>query len=313
MRISFREADWEALARLWADFHPDQYRVDADLLRMNTVESPVFDWGASAIEVVDNETLGFVAVKRPASPKLWPGPHTDRYHLCALAYREPEIGIDLMAQAKQTVRNRGGNELVFGMDSRHFWPGCPDECQNLCSFLMVEGFEKSGGHFDLERDLADYDVPVKEIPTVKFREATEADVPALTAFLSKEFPGRWRHDVLDKVKLEGAASTCFGAFEADRMLGFALIQDWRHKLPIGGAVWRASLGEKWGSLGPIGVSKDERGRGLGDALLGSALQNLKKRGAQRCIIDWTTLEDFYGRHGFQITRRYKTATLKLDP
>jgi predicted N-acetyltransferase YhbS len=312
MRISFREADWEALARLWADYYPEAYRVDADLLRMHTVECPTFDWGASTIEVMDNETLGFVAIKKSPNPNLWPGNNVDAYHLSAIAYNTPETGIDLMAQAKRTVINRGGNKLIFGMDSRHFFPGCPDDCHNLCSFLMVEGFEKGGGHFDLERNLADYEMPVKPNPALKFREVTEADVPALQTFLAKEFPGRWRHDVLDKVKVEGAASTCFGAFEGGRMLGFALIQDWRHKLPIGGGVWRSALGEKWGSLGPIGVAAEERGRGVGHSLLGSALANLKGRSVDRCIIDWTGLDEFYGKHGFEVTRRYKSASLKLD-
>lgn len=312
MRISFRDADWEALARLWADFYPNRYLVDADLLRQNTVECPVFDWGASVIEVMDDETLGFVAVKKSANPSLWDGPNQDTYHLSAIAYREPETGVDLMTQAKRTVSDRGGQRLMFGMDSRHFFPGCPDDCQSLCSFLMVEGFEKTGGHFDLERDMADYEMPVEPTPGIQFRELTEADVPKLRSFFEREFPGRWRHDVLDKVATEGAANTCFGAFEGGRLLGFALIQDWRHKRPIGGAVWRASLGEKWGSLGPIGVAAEDRRRGIGHALLGSALTNLKNRGVGRCIIDWTTLGDFYGKHGFEVTRRYKTAALKLE-
>ena len=63
MRNSFRDADWDALARLWAEFYPPKYHVDAALLKQNTVECPVFDWGASVIEVMDDETLGFVAVK----------------------------------------------------------------------------------------------------------------------------------------------------------------------------------------------------------------------------------------------------------
>ncbi len=312
MRISFREADWGALARLWAEFYPERYHVDAALLKQNTVGSPTFDWGASCIEIYDDETRGFVAIKRSPNPSLWPGPNQDTFYLSALAYKEPEVGVDLMTQAKRTLRNRGGQRLLFGTDSRHFFPGCPEDCGSLCSFLMVEGFEKSGDHFDLERDLRDYEPPAELTPGVKFREVTEADVEATRAFLQREFPGRWTHDVLDKVKIEGAANTCYGCFEGGRMLGFALIQDWRHKQPIGGGVWRAGLGEKWGSLGPIGVAKEERGRGIGHSLLGAALTNLKGRGVQRCIIDWTTLGDFYGRHGFEITRRYQMASLKLD-
>ncbi|HVT13042.1 MAG TPA: GNAT family N-acetyltransferase [Fimbriimonadaceae bacterium] len=312
MRISFRDADWDALARLWADFYPERYHVDANLLRINTVESPVFDWGASAIEVMDDETLGFVIVKRPATPMLWKGPNQDTYHIGAIAYREPETGVDLMTQAKRAVADRGAMQLLFGMDSRHFFPGCPEDCHNLCSFLMVEGFEKTGGHFDLERDLGDYVMPVEPAAGVEYRMASESDLQSLKAFFEEEFPGRWRHDVLEKISVEGADKTCFGAFEGKRAVGFALIQDWTHRQPIGGAVWHQALGEKWGALGPIGVAESERGRGLGHSVLGMALSNLKSRGVRNCIIDWTTLEEFYGRHGFQISRRYKAASLRLD-
>ncbi len=312
MRITFREADWEALARLWAKFYPPRYHVDADLLKLNTVECPVFDWGASSIEVMDNETLGFVMVKKPSNPELWAGPNQDTYHISSIAYHEPETGIDLMAQAKRIVGNRGASRLLFGMDSQHFFPGCPEDCPNLCSFLMVEGFEKSGGHFDLERDLSDYEMPVKPTPGIAFREATEADTSALKSFLEREFPGRWKHDTLAKVKAEGISNTVYGAFEGGRMLGFAVTQNWRHKRPIGGAVWHVSLGDKWGALGPIGVARDDRGRGIGHSLLGSALANLKNRGVHGCIIDWTGLDEFYGRHGFKVTRRYQAASLRLD-
>jgi len=104
----------------------------------------------------------------------------------------------------------------------------------------------------------------------------------------------------------------FGLFKGETLDGFALIQDWQNKTPIGGAVWRNDLGEKWGSLGPIGVSKSIRGHGYGHALLGEALMELKKRGAQRTIIDWTGLIDFYGKHGFETARTYKSMTLLLN-
>jgi len=261
---------------------------------------------------MDEDTLGFVAIKRSANPALWAGKGQDTFHLSAICYREPEIGIDLLSEAKRVIRERGGYRLAFGTDSGHFWPGLPLDCAKTASFLMIEGFESGGdGYFDLERNLTTYHRVVDPTPGVAFREVQDADLPALRQFLTTEFPGRWRHDTLYKVKEEGAAQTCFGAFDDGRLLGFALIQDWRHRRPIGGAVWRSALGERWGSLGPIGVAKGERGRGLGHALLGEALMNLKGRGVERCIIDWTTLDQFYGRHGFEITRRYQYAELKL--
>lgn len=311
MRIDFRNADFEGLAALWNQYYPPHFQIDAYLLKQNTVDSPTFDWGASAIEVCDNEIWGFVAVKKSPNPTLYTGPNGDTSHLSALAYTEPEVGVDLLGRAKATLRDRGIQNLLFGMDSRHFFPGCPEEVPNLCTFLMVEGFEKSGDHFDLERDLQDYQNPVPLVGGIQYREATEGDMPSVKTFFAQEFPARWRYDVFQKIQAEGVSNTLFGAFEGGRMIGFALLQDWRHQLPMAGGVWRKSLGEKWGSLGPIGMAESERGRGIGDSLLGAALTNLKGRGVRRCIIDWTTLERFYGKHGFAITRRYKKANLRL--
>jgi hypothetical protein len=45
--------------------------------------------------------------------------------------------------------------------------------------------------------------------------------------------------------------------------------------------------------------------------LGEALSELKRRGVRPSIIDWTGLVDFYGKHGFEPTRRYREMSLTL--
>lgn len=312
MRQTFHHANFEALAGVWNEFYSEPFHVDAQLLEQNTVKSPVFDWGVSQIEVdAAGQVLGFVAFKRSAAG-LYKGPSIDQAHLSAMAYREPRIAVDLMAEAKRILRNRGVNRIHFGGDSRHFWPGCPVECGGICGFLMVEGFEDQGECFDLERNLADYAPPRPLTGGFEYRTlSSDDDVVALRVFLEEEFPGRWRHDVLDKIRNEGDPGCVFAAFEGSKVVGFAVIQDSTSKVPVGGAVWRNALGPNWGALGPIGVASDKRGLGLGHAVLGAALLELKKRGVQRCIIDWTTLDKFYGEHGFEITRRYKASSLRL--
>lgn len=309
MRHTFRNVDFERLAHFWNGFYPERYRIDAEILRQKTVECPAFDWGASGVVVADGEILGFAVIKKAAT-SLYAGPDKDTAHLAALAYREAEYGIDLIADVKRLLRNRGVNRLVFGADANHFFPGCPTDCPSIQGFLMVEGFEATGEVVDLERDLTGYENPSPLPAGDEYRLLTERDVPSLEAFLSREFPGRWRHDVLNQVKIQGAA-TVFGLLRDGKVEGFALLQDASQKNPVGGAVWRNDLGPNWGSLGPIGISRSLRGQGSGHALLGEALANLRDRGVQRCIIDWTTLVDFYGRHGFEPTRRYRSLSLRL--
>ncbi|HJP82007.1 MAG TPA: GNAT family N-acetyltransferase, partial [Fimbriimonadaceae bacterium] len=116
---------------------------------------------------------------------------------------------------------------------------------------------------------------------------------------------------LEKIDVEGP-NCVYCAVRDQKVYGFALLQRSSDKLPIGGAVWRNSLGEIWGSLGPIGIAKELRGNGLGHGLLGKALEHLRDLGVRRCIIDWTTLDAFYGRHGFEIARRYRPSQLRIS-
>jgi len=310
MKHSFRTVDLDRLVEFWNQFYPSRYRIDVDLLRTHTVDSPTFDWGASCVEEADGEILAFVLVKKsPAS--LYAGSDRDVAHLSAIGYCDANYGVDMLSDLKQLLRNRGCNRLTFGQDSLHFFPGCPEDFPQLTSFLMVEGFGDGGVACDLERDLGDYENTFKDPDGDEFRVVEAKDVRALEAFLTREFPGRWRYDVMSKVKIDGPGCVV-ALFHGDQIDGFALIQGETNKVPVGGAVWRNDLGEHWGSLGPIGVSKALRGKGSGHALLGNALAELRKRGARQSIIDWTGLLDFYGRHGFVVTRRYHYMALSLS-
>ena len=312
MRQSFKQADFQALASLWNEFYPAEYAVDAELLEINTVRSSVFDWGLSQIEVDERgEVQAFVSFKRSAA-SLFKGPSVDQAHLSAIAYRDPRLAVDLVADAKRILRNRGVNRLHFGADSRHFWPGCPVDCGAMCGFLMVEGFEDQGEVFDLERDISNYRLPQAAPDDFEYRPLqSEDDVVALRVFFEAQFPGRWMHDTLEKIDVDGPGCV-YCAVRDQKVYGFALLQRSVDNLPIGGAVWRNALGENWGSLGPIGIAKELRGNGLGHGLLGKALEHLRDSGVRRCIIDWTTLDAFYGRHGFEITRRYRPSQLRIS-
>lgn len=316
MRLSWQHADFEALASLWNSTVPAKYPIDAELLKQNTIDSPVFDWGASAIEVMDDQILGFIAVKRSANPQLYRGPSYDQSHISALVCVNGESGVDLIAHAKGVLRPRGVDKLVFGQDSRHFWPGCPTDCPRLTSLLMVSGFEPSADAHDLESDLSAYDDSAYDEALTKasarVRICTDTDRPALSQFLRKEFPGRWEYDVKHKIEVEARTDFVMLLDVAGSIEGFALLQNASHRVPIAGATWRGSLGQNWATLGPIGVSRGVRGKGLGDALLGKSLGTLRDSGHRRCLIDWTTLVDWYGKHGFTVTRTYTPMTLRLD-
>ena len=184
MRVGFQNADFDALAELWARVHPERYRVTPALLRANTTGSRLFDWGASFIESVAGAPVGFTAVKRPAT-RFYKGPDKDQAHLTGIAFDDPAVGIDLMAATKQVLRDRGIYRLRFGQDTSHFFPGCPSDCQALRDFLIVAGFEEGEAIVDLERDLEGY---APSAGTLDVLKAWSADAPPELG------PGEARHD-----------------------------------------------------------------------------------------------------------------------
>lgn len=312
MITDWRDVDLNKVLDLWNSFYPEQYQIDLEVLRINTIESPTFDWGASLLDLDFEDMLRAFTVIKRSPAKFHKVADGDAMHLSAMAFTDPLQMVDLFGESKRIMRERGTTTVLFGMDSRHFWPGVPVDKPRLNDFLMVEGFAMSGEYFDLERDLTDY-VPPKELPTedVEFRVLNDDDHQLLARFFDREFPGRWRYDIMTKIEKEGCHSGIVGLFHKDAIHGFASIQDSSCKYPIGGAVWRKSLGENWGTLGPIGVSQKVRGLGWGGAMLSAGLLELQSRGVKRCLIDWTTLDEFYGKHGFKKTRIYRAGKLLI--
>ncbi|HEY3783185.1 MAG TPA: hypothetical protein VGL56_19065 [Fimbriimonadaceae bacterium] len=319
MLVGFHHTPLDALAELWNACLPEGYKISEKQLRQNTVESPVFDWGASVVLIdYDAKPEGFVIVKQSAS-RLYKGPQADTAHISAIVCPNNETGVDLLSFVKNNLRNRGLYQITFGQDSRHFFAGCPMDYTTLKDLLTVEGFVAGGEYWDLQSDLKEWQ-PLKPAidrikagpEKVKVEPVKHDQIDHLEDFLKREFPQRWRYDTMGKIKTEGRADFVYALWVNGRVEGFALTQDAAQELLIAGAVFHEGLGTDWCTLGPIGVSQGIRGRGLGDSLLAASLLGLKERGKGMCTIDWTTLKDWYGKHGFEVSRSYASYTLKLE-
>lgn len=301
--------DYDVLFDLHERTSPPKYRLTKQLFRTHLKESSLLDLSASKWLVFNRTLIGAAAIKKPA-----PFQDQSQAHLSFLGFQHFDALRELMPLVIEDLKGQGFQKLVFGQDSRHFFPGVPEDWTELGQILEELGFEFVNSQVDVERELATYEPPIGVLDALgeEFvpRPCTAEDLVSMTEFFDREFPGRWKHDTLEKWNLDSPA-TVMGLFQGEVCQGFALIQQDGAQLPIGGAVWGQSLGPSWGSLGPIGISKDLRGRGLGDAFLAASLLELQKRGAKRTIIDWTTLVDYYGKHGFEVTRRYRSMTLML--
>lgn len=305
--------DLELAEALIEKVTPEPFVIGRDLLKSHMMDSTLLDLEASRWATFNRELRAFICIKSSAS-SLFAGPDPLQAHLSLCVFDDPQYAQGLLDRAVEILKNRGIQKLIFGQDSLHIFPGCPVDHPVLMDFLVQNGFEFQSDQVDLERDMSSYVVPAGVLdPLVEpysVRECSPEDLPALMAFFEAEFAGRWKYDITTKWNLNGP-ETVIGLFEGLVCHGFALLQQDGCILPIGGAVWKRALGPGWGSLGPIGISKSVRGKGLGDALLGRSLEILRDRGAKRSIIDWTTLIDFYGKHGFTPDRKYKALVKPL--
>ncbi|MBL8059638.1 MAG: GNAT family N-acetyltransferase [Chthonomonas sp.] len=302
--------DYDVLFDLHERTSPNKFRLTKALFESHLRQSALLDMSASKWLVFNRSLVAAAAIKKAA-----PFQEPTQAHLSILCFQHFDAVRELMVPVVESLKAQGVQKLLFGQDSRHFFPGAPEDWTELGQILVELGFQFINNQVDLERDISTYEAPAGSLEALAgdefvVRPCEASDLMSLSAFFEGEFPGRWKHDTLEKWNLD-SPSTVIGLFRGTDCAGFALVQQDGTALPIGGAVWGQSLGASWGSLGPIGIAKDLRGRGLGDALLASALLVLQSRGARQTIIDWTTLVDYYGKHGFAVTRRYRSLVLDL--
>ena len=267
------------------------------------------------LEFQNGELAGFVCIASPSKPYR-PNDTTGHVRLLAVHpdFQRRGIGTGLLSWAEQTLQSRGANKISIGTEPQHFFPGIPLE-ENLpitleirtpenalLEFFAHRGFEISNG---VSNDLAtELDVlPKLELPD--HARIVQSDVESVLAFVRQEFPGRWVYDtnfVLQRAEHQHLALEVDG-----RIMGFALIGLRSDPAMLPSSLW---LTEDCG-LGPMGVSSALRGQGLGLALLIAAMHKLKSRGGTRMGIDWTGVQVFYQKAGFEVVRRYRHASKNL--
>ena len=214
------------------------------------------------------------------------------------------IGSELLAWAENSLREQGCTGAKLGGGLRPFAAGYPAELGNE-GFFRRRGFRARAGSeyvWDVARDLSDY-AATRRRDDAAIRPAQPGDENRLLEFLEREFPNRWRFAFQEFRREGGRISDWVVLLTGRGVDGFARLTFEDSVQPLG-RFYPHSLPRPWGQLGPIGVSKDLRGKGYGGALLDVSLGHLRERGVRGCIIDWTDLVDFYSRFGFKPYRQY---------
>lgn len=258
------------------------------------------------------EPVGFVlASALPAAPLVNPTREgwIDAIAVLPEAQRQG-VGGALLAWATGWLREQGCAGARLGGGLRPFVVGLP-ETLDSAGFFARRGFVTFAEPCDLAANLATYTPPpdVREVDAA-VRPAQRGQEQALLDFLRREFPGRWRFEAEEHLRLGGRISDYMLLWTERGVDGCCVLtfgDSWR---PLE-RFYPYALPRPWGQLGSVGVSADCRGRGCGLALLDAALRRLHNNGVNGCVIDWVRRADFYEKFGFSVYRRYLTMTLEL--
>jgi predicted N-acetyltransferase YhbS len=147
---------------------------------------------------------------------------------------------------------------------------------------------------------------------ITLRSARNGEERAIMEFLAREFHGGWEYEAGRYLQAGGDPSDILLALAGAVIAGFCRTFTGDSLLLGGSTHWFPLLRERWGGLGPMGISAAFRGRGLGLALLRYSVGSLKRRGVSDAVIDWTVLRDFYARVGFAVWKQYWQGSKPLE-
>lgn len=309
----------QEIMALWnASFGPE-FQLSEGLWRQNTANDPSFQ--PSDLLYVRNgpegEILGFVLAKIFRDAANHPGERLDKYdghgYIAAIAvrpeYRRRGIGRNLLKRAEKYLAEQGATHLYVGESFRHFFPGVPVHLPEAKAFFEKAGYDLTIIEVDLDGPLdpAAYEPAIAATKKMTFRQGQPGEEAALLKFVNRVFPGRWHYDTRLMLQQGGRIEDVTLVIDPQGEIQGFLWSYQPGSQNIGpGRFWLHNEPE-WGGIGPLGLSKENRGLGAGLGVVAAGMRHLHQQGLKYARIDWTTLVDFYGKLGFKPSLTYQRA------
>ena len=208
------------------------------------------------------------------------------------------------AETERSANLKSGGRIQVGGGIRPFAPG-PLADSAAEAFFLACGYDYAEEPFgwDVARSLSDYQSPpLREAPAAA-RPGQPGQEAELLSFLAKEFPGRWHWQAERFLEEGGRISDYMLLWTQEGVQGSCRLTFEDSVNPID-RFYPYGLPRPWAQLGSIGVSAHLRGLGMGLLLLDAGLRRLHNSGINGCVIDWTTLLDFYAKCGFRPYRKW---------
>ncbi len=319
---AFAPADTDPVLRLWETTIGARYPLRADVLELSLAADPTTTVRAAVAEVDDGVAgFAFAGACLGEQPELESLRHGLWLQAVVVSPDRRRLGLGraLVRTVVEVGRIVAATQVQAGGGLHYLWPGVPDDLEDAGPFLTSLGFAFDPHvSYDLRGDVSDVRVDattgrVLAAEGLTVVPATPSDRAALLAFILAEFGPDWWHDTRYFLDGGGSPSEQLLLVDARRAIrGFARIHLPASRPPGWPMFWRGAASGA-GGLGPIGVAEALRGRGLGRALLVSALDRLRTLGSTDIVIDDTTLLGYYGPHGFSPWMTYRHAVAPIGP
>ena len=302
---------------LWNDATGNELPLSPRFLQFNLTEDPGVVRGGR-IALVAGRPAGFVlcSAHPGANESMRAGVRWLDAIAVAPSLQRQGIGSALLRwaedwiAAQETPQSEGIEEAIprpriqVGGGLRPYTPGvlanAPAE-----PFFLANGYEYRADAYewDVARSLSDYGPPPLREVSAAARPGQPGQEEQLLAFLAREFAGRW-HWMAERFLADGGRiSDYMLLWTRDGVQGACRLTFEDSRWPID-RFYPFGLPRPWAQLGSIGVSARLRGQGLGLMLLDAGLRRLHNSGINGCVIDWTTLLDFYAICGFRPYRKW---------
>lgn len=342
--VSFRSlgpGDEREIVALWQACAGDRYPLRGRLWRQVTTDNHEFRPTDVVVAVADSgergpgyprrlgPIVGFGYLGRSRLPVRGRRAWADEGWLQAVAVtpgrQRQGIGRAIVGRLLDGARADGLTKVGLGGGIHYLFPGVPADLIAARPF-----FQQLGARLDHEtcdvrgsldgRAATDGDRAALAAAGLAVRPMEASEGEQLLAFLDREFELDWVHDqawamlhgmAAQDIALLVSAGSPGPPLASEAMAGFATLHQRGNGPLFGPRFWEDLLEPSSGGLGPIGIVEPLRGRGLGRALLAVSLDMLHPRGVRDCVIDWTTLLDFYGPFGFRPWKTYLEGEFRL--
>jgi GNAT superfamily N-acetyltransferase len=297
---------WQTLATIWNEASGPALAISTKFAGHNVKPSRGGSQSGRFV-LLNDEPVGVVLASLLRDDPSVMSPELGWIDLLAVKpdSQQQGLGTALLSWAEGWLQGEGCRGCILGASLRPFVPGVPVEL-NSTDYFAHRGYQKDDVVWDLAANLATYHSPpaVREIDGV-VRPAQPGQESELLDFLQREFAGRWRYECQSFLGDPYCRFSDYMLLWSERGVdGFCVLTFEDSGQPIE-RFYPYQLPRPWGQLGSVGVSADRRSRGYGAALLDAGLRRLHNNGVNGCVIDWTTIVDFYGKFGFTPYRAYQ--------